>query len=164
MGVVPEQFALVEHCTHWFVGPLSKHTGVAPEQSVFAAHCAHWPVCAPLATHTGASEAAAHSALAAHARHVSALAVGDLSHMGVFVSGDPSHWASVTHATQAPAIGSPAGAQCGVLPPHCPSFVHGPQVWAVVSQTGALPMQSALDKHCTQSPGGFSQRGVGEAH
>ena len=41
MGVVPEQLALLVHCTHWFVAPVSKHTGVAPEQSVLAAHWAH---------------------------------------------------------------------------------------------------------------------------
>lgn len=110
-GVVPEQFAFVEHWTHVLVVPVSAHTGVAAGQSVFAPHWAHCPACVPPGTQTGASDAAVHSAFDPHARHVSVVAPPDLSQTGVFVSGEPSHWASETQATHAPARGSPAGAQ-----------------------------------------------------
>ena len=41
-GVVPEQLALVRHCTHLLV--LVSHTGVVPEQVELSVHCTHAPV------------------------------------------------------------------------------------------------------------------------
>jgi len=44
MGVVPEQLALVKHCTHLFVAP--SQTGVIPEQVLLSVHCTQAPVVA----------------------------------------------------------------------------------------------------------------------
>jgi hypothetical protein len=42
MGVVPEQLALVRHCTH--LPAVVSQTGVAPEHVELSVHCAHAPV------------------------------------------------------------------------------------------------------------------------
>jgi hypothetical protein len=134
-----------------------------PEQSAFVAHWAHCPSWVPLVRQMGSSVAATHSALDPHARHVS-MPAPDLLQMGVVVFGEPSHSAVVTHATHAPASGSPAGAHHGVPPPHWALLVHAPQVCVVALQIGVWPPQSVFVRHCTHVPGGFSQRGVVPPH
>jgi len=47
IGVAPEQFPLVRHCTHLFV--VVSQTGVAPEHVELSVHCTQ----APAAEHTG---------------------------------------------------------------------------------------------------------------
>ena len=47
MGVIPEQLALVRHCTHLLV--LASQTGVDPEQVELSVHSTH----APLVEQTG---------------------------------------------------------------------------------------------------------------
>jgi hypothetical protein len=44
MGVVPEQLALVRHCTHLF--EVVSQTGVVPLQVELSVHCTHAPVVA----------------------------------------------------------------------------------------------------------------------
>ena len=111
-GVVPEQFASLEHCTHASVAASARHTGpvALPAQSALVAHISHCPTNAPDVAQTGWRSAAAQSVLAPHATQVSVVAPA-LLQMGVAVFVLESHSASVTQATHRAASGSPAGAQ-----------------------------------------------------
>jgi hypothetical protein len=159
IGVVPEQLALVRHCTHLFV--VVSQTDVAPEQVELSVHCTH----APVTEHAGCvASTAAHWLAKVQPAQVCVVAlqmgatpeqlapVKHWTHLFVVVSHTgvvPEHVELSVHCTQAPAAEHTG--QLASMVPHWVEVVQAVHT-PLAAHTGAVTGQVALVRHPTQAP------------